>query len=822
MRDGLLGALQEAIRCDDGIRLVYVRGVSGVGKTILIETALVNEGFGQNREAFFFDRPSDPVPATAASERKKGGASHSAPSSRFKNYLNNLILIRRTRLPLLYRIFSRDFRMEDAHLSIHQKFSFALTVSNRDGLTKAPRTQRRGNHLDVNLSHGAHRLNGTVEVDFFKKLWSGLRMSGCRHLHIGNIEYASEKEREYIFLLAQFTPEDSCLILEFGTLIADGSEYGFRRNLEALVPGESRREVRVDPFDEATARDFHRVMSQGRRLPTFDYSRSRGIPICILNEISIVDSQYFVGGRIKRWLDDEASRRALFALATISSVTEDHDTIEQVLAEVAPYAPLTSFPGVVEVDRDQIRFSHAAFLAYLETNHRLEIRSMLPDVVASLARIDRFAAHALRLGRGDGNTGDDLKDKLVDDILELFDDLAFPEIRHLFNVGAEREVDPDSIDGKMLTAIEALARIHDLDQKGCRPNRWTSLPWPIADLVAIYADYQFDHREAAVARADALLKRAQQEARRAGSDEIERYLRLAGIIHVMIGSSLVGVGRYQTARGHFHEADALALPSNARAYLRVLDGFNEGMPYQASKSPHDPPIGAHAYIAAKIAHNVIAARIELMRLEGCRQDLWETSITPLEMMGSREFTYGMNNLAVIDMIEGNYESSIEMLRYLRDKAYQAYDTCACENNVLCYSILIGNYEAGAEACARLEILFRTGDFVDPTFKMMSYSNILAFAWRFGDEELKVRALAMSAPPPEHEAGEFYDRKRAFMEMNIYDGNLTIDESAPELEQRYVYYPVVLHHWDFFIPPMDSHVLREWIIPRVVASVSPHG
>lgn len=818
LREGLLASLQDAIRGDGGVKLVYVHGVSGVGKTELIDTALTNEGLGQNREAFFFDRPVD-----LFMPEKKGKQKDPEPRqipSKFKNYLNNLILIRRTRLPLLYRIFSRDFRMEDAHLSINRDFSFALTVSNRDG-SKMPRVPRRGNHLDVNLTHGRHRLNGTVEVDFFEKLWSGLRLSGCRHVHIGNIEYATEKEREYIFLLAQFTPEDCCLILEFGTLVSDGSEDGFRRNLESLVPSDARRMIRVDPFDESTAREFHRLMSQGQHLPAFDYWRNKGIPICILNEISIVESRYSVGGRIKKWLEDSSLRRALLAFVAISSVTENHDTIALVLADVAPRSSLSVFSGVVEVGQDHVRFSHASFPAYLEANHRLEIQSLVPEVITSLARLDRFAAHALRLGRGAECSGTPLKEMLVCDVMDLFDDLSFPEILHLFNAGAASEVAESSTSHKILAAIQAFAHIHDLDHKHFRPSSLSELPWPIADMVSIYADYQFDRRNTALAKAESLLARAQQELLSAQTADLERFLRLIGVAHVMIGSSLVGLGRYRKARDHFREAGALTLPKLAKAYLRVLDGFNDGIAYQADLSPYDPPQETHPYIAAKIAHNIIASRIELMRLADCRRDLWETSINPLEMMGSREFTYGLNNIAVIDILENDCDSALRILRYLRDKAYQAYDFCACENNVLCCSIVSGRYDIGAEACGKLEHLFKKGAFSDPTFRMMTYSNIAAFAWRFGDVELKHRAFDEAMPPPEHESSGFYNKKLDFMRNQDFSGTLLLKQDGNDLENKFVYYPVVLHHWDFYIPPVNSEMLKEWIIPQEAQSSSAH-
>ncbi|WP_333826137.1 hypothetical protein, partial [Pinisolibacter sp.] len=289
-------------------------------------------------------------------------------------------------------------------------------------------------------------------------------------------------------------------------------------------------------------------------------------------------------------------------------------------------------------------------------------------------------------------------------------------------------------------------------------------------------------------------------------------LRLAGICNIMIGSALVGLGRYAAAREHFGEACGLPLTVHAKSYLGVLDGFLHGVAAQAQYSAYDPPRNVHPYIAAKIAHNIIACRIDLMKLDGCDVDLWDTSITPLEQMGSREYTYGINNIAVINLLRGNYETAISLLRYLRDRAYQAYDVCSCENNTVVYAILTGDYALGTEACDSLESLFRPGGFADPTFKMMSYSNIAAFAWRFGDEDLLARALRESLIPANHESAHHFERKKKKMISSKYDGDYYVDISCSDLEGRFVYYPVVLHHWDFFIPPMNSAIIQEWFTP----------
>lgn len=824
MRGGLLASMQEAVRGNSGIKLVYVHGVSGVGKTTLVEEALLREGFGENRESFSFERPVNERVSNAPSSDKKTNstASHEV-NSQFKNYLNNLILIRRARLPFIYRIFSRDFRMEDAHLSAHPPLSFALTVSNRDESDRSS-ARHHQNLLDVNLSHGRWRLNGSIEVDFFAKLWSGLKMSGCRHLHLGNIEYATAKEREYIFLLSQVTPDDCCLILEFGTLVADGDEDGFRRALELYVHQDARRMILVEPFNEISAQEFHQEMSQGRRLPPFDFMRSRGIPICILNEISIIDSRYSVGGRIKGWLEDPGKRTTLLVLTLLATVTDDRDTIEQVVQDICPGERLDVFSGVVEVGLEFVRFSHASYLAFLETNHRTELRELLFPVIESLSRLDRFAAHVLRLSRGKvvGRGQEAFDTSLVWDVLDLFEDIRFPEIRHLFNAGILNDVPQDTPEFSLLISIEALTRIHDLDSNSFRRSRLSSLPWPIAELIQIYADYQFDRRESSLANAQELLVEVERRFGDTPGGRRESLLKVAGVARIMMGASLVGLGRYDEAREEFKQAQGLSLPSIARGYLHVLDGFVYGLSYQSRLSPYDPPLRIHPYVSAKVAHNIVASRIELGHMSDCKKDLWETSIQPLDALGSREYTYGLNNIAVIDLIEGRYDSAIDVLRSLYDRTYQLYDLCACVNNLICHAFLTGNYQDGTRFTEDLDNLFKDGNFGDPTFKMMSYSNIAAFAWRFGDLELMETALAEAEPPAGHESASFYNEKRATMEAGGYGGTFVIDADEKLLERRYIFSPIVLHHWDFYLPPLDAGMLREWLTLPVRESRFPHG
>jgi tetratricopeptide (TPR) repeat protein len=812
MRDGLVASVQEAVRGDKGVRLIYVTGVSGVGKTTIISRALEAEGFGASKESFFFTS----TPAThdnQGNDKEKGKGTPHRGTSQFKDYLNNLLLVRQPRLPLLSRLFSSEVHVEDIHLSVHAPLSFAVTLRNRDWMPK-PKTARRSKFMDINFSHGLWRLNGSIEIDFFTRLWNTLRLSGCRHLHIGNIEYATAKEQEYIFMLAQVTPEDCCLILEFGSLVSDGHEDSFRRSLETYAASTATKRIVVEPFDEPTALTFYRRMSVRRKLPPFNHGRSQGIPICILNEIRIVDARYAVGGHLKEWLSDPDRRTELLVLALLATVTDDRDVIECVLKNIVPSSELLPYTeaGILDVGLEFISYAHASYVAYIETNLRPELDLLFPRVLGVLFEVDRISAYVLWLGRGGrlDISSDVSIANLAQDMLVLLDDLRFSEIRHLFNVGVLDIVTDDAPESGLLYVFEAMVRIHDLDSKSFRLNRLANVPWPVGDLVQIYADYQFERRESALSRSKLVLQELKQRLPIAEGRERDALVRVAAVLHLMMGSAMVGSGRYKEARHQFSEADGLGLSNNSAAYLRVLDGFIVGMSYQADLSPHDPPRGTHPYIAAKIAHNILACRIELGRLEDCEYDLFETSIRPLEVLGSRELTYGLNNLAVVNLLRGRYDEAIELLRSLGDRAYQLYDLSACCNNGLCHAILTGDYDSGLEFREQLEAIFEKRGFADPTFRMMSYSNIAAFAWRFGDVVSMEHAIAAVQLNPAHEAASYYTAKIRFMQAAEFSGELTIDEDRPLIEERFVFYPVVLHHWDFYIPPIDSVLLRDWV------------
>ncbi len=86
MRDGLLASMQESIGPGSGVRLVYVSGVSGVGKTTLIDEALRREGFGERKEAFFFSRPSETPDLKSSRSKKKSEPALQDVVSQFKNY----------------------------------------------------------------------------------------------------------------------------------------------------------------------------------------------------------------------------------------------------------------------------------------------------------------------------------------------------------------------------------------------------------------------------------------------------------------------------------------------------------------------------------------------------------------------------------------------------------------------------------------------------------------------------------------------------------------------------------------------------------------
>ena len=236
-----------------------------------------------------------------------------------------------------------------------------------------------------------------------------MRLSGCRCFHIANIELATPKEREYIFLLAQSTPQDCVLILEFGGLAPAIEEDDFRRMLGSYSTSSDAKIIQVKPFDEPVAKEFYRIMSVGRVLPNFDFAQSRGIPICILNEIRIIDSKYSVSGHIKALLAQSGQKHLALILCILGSITERRTIIESVLQDLVPkfdFSPLAE-AGVIQIERDFVRYAHASYISYIETTFRAEILDLVSPVSDSLERVDRFGSHVIRLSRGlDGKSGD--------------------------------------------------------------------------------------------------------------------------------------------------------------------------------------------------------------------------------------------------------------------------------------------------------------------------------------------------------------------------------------------------------------------------------
>src|ERR1700733_8101719 len=123
MRDGLIASVQEALRDGHGYRLIYVHGISGVGKTTIINEAISRENLTERTESFFFLNRIEKVSSAAKSKRKKKSTEDNGQSSQFKAYLNNLILVRQSRIPILGRLFRREMHIEDGHLSVHAPLS---------------------------------------------------------------------------------------------------------------------------------------------------------------------------------------------------------------------------------------------------------------------------------------------------------------------------------------------------------------------------------------------------------------------------------------------------------------------------------------------------------------------------------------------------------------------------------------------------------------------------------------------------------------------------------------------------------------------------
>ncbi len=780
MRDNEVARLTREVRSGQGSALLVV-GEAGVGKTTVIAEALSRTG--NTTRTIFYPFGEDPIP--------------------FKIFLNELLLTENAKRSFLFRLFSKRFRLVGAHVQPAKGFS--IDFYNRD-YDDAPLNEKWTAQATT-FESSFYRLNGTPRDAFFGRLWPNLDKAGIRVVHLANLERSTSEELELVRRFLQTGPATTTFILEYGLL--NGNTAGLDRVRTALKMVREVKEYYIEPFDERAALTFHRLMSQHLpAIPEFDFSANRGNAFAICFDVSQIDGRYAPSQMIEPLLGDGTTKATLFLLTAFSpavTALSAFISISKAAGVTFDLARLLT-AGIVRASPQSVTFSHGFFPAYVRAIHASEFSAFVTSIIDTIHDVNPSAYAFLRLQQMEADSTElvpaDVAQRIRNTLVSLIDarnmrtlSLLVPICRPHLERLPKGERAP----------IEAVLTQYDI--YNFRPLLVPRDEQPVA-MRALYFLLELQHLYHVNKFNEALAQIDTESHELIGALASDSRLidHVIGVLGALKGVCLAALGHWDAARNILAAIDTSRLIGKVAEYAQSWDGLIAGYEFEARKRWQDVSL-ADSYAAPKIQHNILASAISLKRNGGVQKALEEEIIPQFARLKSREITYPMNNLAVIQISEGNYADALATLDAMRDRTFEVYDALCCEMNTAIAFLALHDIPAAEGAACRARDMIADNAFQDPYFRNLTLLlNAYIAHVSGGDPAPFLRHLEI-------------DKGVALMEPELVQKTSTLRrwiadgyQAPPRLNLSAM--PIelaVLHFWDFNVPILDEPVVHAFCL-----------
>lgn len=791
-RENEISKVCRYLESGNNAKLLFISGQSGVGKSRIIDEAIMRTGLEQTYARFSFrDNFAE-----------------------FKEFLNDQLMSAYQELPWYQQLISQDYKIVRATLNV-PSLSVAYVQKGKPGKSSFKLSLLKASNIIFESS--PFRLNGRESHEFFERLWKYLTRNGINLIWISNTECSSQGDLELIGLMAQSLPENIKLIIEAGTLTGSKGVALTKVVIEKAVR-HNYEDVEIRPFDENIARKFYDRISEITSVNDFNYKENNGLPLSIIYGISQADETY----GISKFMDQQFKKNthngtSLLFLSLFYNLIDSYQSLAAIAlnCRIKFETSVLLEKQLINISGDHVCLCHPIIYEYIIATKGEELQGLLTQIIPTLWGSHDVVAMYLRLRHSkllNEPIDTSVANKYLSILIRAIDCYDMDSLSSLLPLKAIVFEKLSIKEKEKLLVVDAQYSIYKSSlgagQKFHSTNVNLMLISEVLQLQQLYHSNEFIK---AVDYSDRILCKLGQS----GESYVEHYFY--SITMAIKGVSLIAIGSYPDARDAIAESKRFAIQnSKVQQYLLLLDSFSYGMNYLAEMSEAVGNEIDNPYIRAKFFHNLFAARMYTQfRDESLWDDIRKHVIAPLHKLRSREISYTLNNLAVLMMLNGRAAEARESLMETIDKTFEIYDQLTILNNLVMACSLVGKFDEAMKFQISGEELLTKTKFGDPAFVSKFYLNSATLYILTKAEHVGRKYLDLVSLPSDSD--DFDDVMLKVQHLRTPgEKNLSCNWDAPKACHYNIFWPKIIHFWDFTIPLVDKKLLSSIGVVRKAA------
>lgn len=767
---------------DSNTRLLFVSGQSGVGKSRIIDEAIMRIGLEQKYARFSF---RDNV-------------------AEFKGFLNDQLMSAYQELPWYQRLISQEYKIVKATLNV-PPLSAAYVQKCKAGKSSFKLGLLKTSSIIFESS--PFRLNGREAHEFFERLWKYLTRNGISLIWISNAECSSQDDLELIGLMAQSLPENIKLIIEAGTLTGTKGLALTKAVIEKAVR-HNYENMEVWPFDENIARKFYDKVGEITSVDSFNYKVNSGLPLSIIYGISQSDETY----GISKFMEQQFKKNthngtSLLFLSLFYNLIDSYQSLSAIALNCGIKFETNGLleKQLIDISGDHVCLCHPVINEYIIATKGEALQGLLAQIIPTLWESHDVVAMYLRLHHSrllNVPVDTSIANKYLSILIRAIDCYDMDSLSSLLPLKVFVFDKLSTKEKEKLLVIDAQYSIFKSSlgagQQFYSASINVMLTNEVLQLQQLYHSNEFIK---AVDYSDSILRKLGQ------SDQgyVARYFY--SITTAIKGVSLIAIGSYPDARDAIAESKRYAIQgSKVQQYLLLLDSFSYGMDCLAEMSEAAGNEISNPYIRAKFFHNLFAARMYTQfKDESLWGDIKKHVITPLHKLRSREISYTLNNLAVLMMLNGRAAEARKSLMEAVDKTFEIYDQLTIFNNLIMACALTGKLDEAKEFQASGQKLLARTKFGDPAFVSKFYLNSATLFFLANEAHVGRKYLDLVRLPSDSD--DFDDVMSKVQHLQAGGAiSLSCNRDATRACHYNIFWPKIIHFWDFTIPFVDKKLL----------------
>jgi hypothetical protein len=770
--------------------VLFVKGVSGVGKTTLIEHIL-----DVRYHSIKIHLHQDFTITQHIEKSKEIIAKKKANSSIFYKFKN---------------IFS--FK------KLNCKWSLGLSLANKNYDSVVIRSTDIGgiqitnkDNLDINISISNLNLTREDSSLYLKKYFS-LVKNNIDCLIFENSELIQDEDFYHLQNLLIEKPKNFKIIFEIGELKSTTNLYS---DLESILKNKNINFKRFDleAFEPKRSQQFYDYYKTKKKLTSYDYYKNNGIPLLIL----------LFGGAFIPYKDDLTNslnhddfNDELYLLLTVlwGLKINENTFLKYVNKYKIAVKDFNKFKNssLIKLDDGLISFSHPLIQSFILDSKIQELKEFIEkllehnngqDFEALYIKLKFLNRYNLKLNPND-------IDFLIDYLCEKIETFDFQSIISILSYKNEFYSELTSSTKNIINLIELQTKLYNFRLENLDISQFDIKIKIIANLLMFqYHDHKdyFEETEKEIILFQKELLTNNDYISIIDKD-LQQYLSI--ILNGILISVKRALSKYDEAKEYW--IMAIQASENVDDYKNIYDylmnmypfyrGIKETFNEQSSKF-FETSFIKNNYIKAKRIHNINAINLYYSydNYLYMKDKLYNT-IDFLKTISPLETSYTYNNLLVLYIVNRKIAEAERIINDIDIYFFESYDLMSFYNNAIVLGIIKNDFEFSLKYYEKAKEI----NFKDKSFDAKIHYNMALLYKTKGDIDNMEKCFQQMHIDENYDNGLIENKKQFIRTNNITDNFIYLDNEK-DIREHFIYWFQIIHFWDFDIPLVNKKIIK---------------